>query len=260
MSFINELKIDNRFIQDQNIIAEEFNKFFSIIGSDTEKKLPINPVIQPTKYLKNRNEFEFIIAHVSNEEILEIIKELENKSTGPVSIPVKLLKIIPDLILLPLSKIINDSFQSGVFPDPLKISKVIPIHKEGPTNDLNNYQPISFLSIFDKIIEKAMHKRLYSFLDQHNILFKNQFGFRKNNSTTYALMDLTEQIKESIDSKNYGCGVFIDIRKAFDTVNHKILLKKMEHYGIRESGLKWFTSYLSNRSQFVEINSMSSEL
>ena len=73
-------------------------------------------------------------------------------------------------------------------------------------------------------------------------------------------MDLTEQIKESIDSKKFGCGVFIDIRKAFDTVNHKILLKKMEHYGIRGAGLKWFTSYLTNRSQFVEINSMSSEL
>ena len=226
LSFINELRVENRFIQDQKTIAEELNKFFTNIGPATEKKLPVNPVIQPTKYLQDRNHFEFIIAHVSNEEILEIIKELESKSTGPVSIPVKLLKLIPDLILLPLSKIINNSFQSGVFPDPLKISKVIPIHKEGPTDDLNNYRPISLLSIFDKIIEKAMHKKLYSFLDQHNILFKNQFGFRKNNSTTYALMDLTEQIKESIDSKKFGCGVFIDIRKAFDTVNHKILLKK----------------------------------
>ena len=97
-----------------------------------------------------------------------------------------------------------------------------------------------------------MQKRLYSFLDQHDILFKNQFGFRKNNSTTYALIDLTEQIKESIDNKKYCSGVFIDIRKAFDTVNHNILLKKLDHYGIRGVGLKWFKSYLSNRWQYVE--------
>ena len=103
-----------------------------------------------------------------------------------------------------------------------------------------------------------MHKRLYSFLQQHDILYKNQFGFRKNNSTTFALLDLTEQIKESIDNKKYGCGVFIDIRKAFDTVNHDILLTKLNHYGIRGSGLQWFKSYLSNRKQFVSFNGVSS--
>ena len=143
-----------------------------------------NPVIQPEKYLGERNQFDFLIAHVSNEEVLDIINDLQIKSTGPNSIPMKLLKMIPDLILVPLCRIINNSFQSGIFPDPLKISKVIPIHKEGPTDDVNNYRPISLLSIFDKIIEKAMHTRLYSFLEQHNILYKNQFGFCKNNSTT----------------------------------------------------------------------------
>ena len=93
------------------------------------------------------------------------------------------MKLIPDLILVPLCKIINNSFQSGVFPNALKICKVIP--KGGSTEELNNYRPISLLSIFDKIIEKLMHKRLYNFLQEHNILFENQFGFRKNNSTTY---------------------------------------------------------------------------
>ena len=91
---------------------------------------------------------------------------------------------------------------TGIFPDALKISKVIPVHKGGPADNVNNYRPISLLSIFDKIIEKMMLKRLSSFLEQHNILFKNQFGFRKNNSTTFALLDLTERIKESIENKN----------------------------------------------------------
>ena len=128
------------------------------------------------------------------------------------------------------------------------------------TEDLNNYRPISLLSIFDKIIEKLMHKRLYSFLDEHNILFNNQFGFRKNNSTSFALIQITEKIKETIDKKKYGCGIFIDLRKAFDTVNHDILLKKLEHYGIRGTALIWFKSYLFNRQQFVFHNGESSRL
>ena len=105
--------------------------------------------------------------------------------------------------------------------------KVIPIHKGGSTQDINNFRPISLLSIFDKIIEKIMHRRLYDFLEHHSILFENQFGFWKNNSTAYALMEITEKIKESIDRGQFGCGIFIDLKKAFDTVNHDILLKNL---------------------------------
>ena len=156
--------------------------------------------------------------------------------------------------------IINQSFITGIYPKALKISKVIPIHKNGVTSDLNNYRPISLLSIFDKIMEKLMHKQLYDFLQEHNILFQNQFGFRKNNSTTFALLQITEKIKETIDNKKYGCGIFIDLSKAFDTVNYEILLRKMEHYGIRGVALDWFSSYLSNRKQYVHINGEPSQL
>ena len=140
------------------------------------------------------------------------------------------------------------------------MSKVLPIHKGESSEDVNNYRPISLLSVFDKIIEKLMHLRLIYFFEQNNILFNRQFGFRKNNSTTYALLDLTERIKKSIDDKKYGCGLFIDLRKAFDTVNHKILLTKLEHYGVRGTALTWFKSYLSNRKQYVYINGESSSL
>ena len=132
--------------------------------------------------------------------------------------------------------------------------------KRGTTCNLNNYRPISLLSIFDKIMEKLMHKRLYEFLQEHNILFQNQFGFRKNNSTTFALLQITEKIKETIDNKKYGCGIFIDLSKAFDTVNHVILLKKLEHYGIKGVALDWCNSYLSNRKQYVYLNGESSQL
>ena len=156
----------------------------------------MNPKIKPEKYLKNRNQLNFLIAHISNEEVLDIINQLENKSTGPQSIPIELLKLIPDLILIPLCKIINHSFKTGVFPDALKLSEVIPIHKGGSTEELNNYRPISLLSIFDKIIEKLMHKRLYDFLQEQNILFQNQFSFHKNNSTTFAILEITEKIRD----------------------------------------------------------------
>ena len=120
--------------------------------------------------------------------------------------------------------------------------KVIPIHKSGSTQDMNNYRHNSLLSIFDKIIEQIMHVRLYAFMDENNILFENQFGFRKQNSTLHALIQITEQIRSSIENGKYGCGIFIDLRKAFDTVNHAILLRKMEHYGIQGMALQWFKS------------------
>ena len=123
---------------------------------------------------------------------------------------------------------------------------------------MNNFRPISLLSIFDKIIEKILHLKLCTFLESKNILFEQQYGFRKNNSTAYALIQITEQIKESIDKGNYGCSIFIDLRKAFDTVNHEILLLKLEHYGVR--GSIWFKSYLSNRKQYVYLNGITSSL
>ena len=259
-SQISQLRSSDVVLTDPQEIANEFNNFFSNIGPSTEKSIPINPNLKPKNFLKNRIQLDFVVAHVSNEEVLEIINNLDNSSTGPYSIPTKLLKLIPDLIFLPLCKIINNSFATGVFPDSLKISKVIPIHKDGPTDNVNNFRPISLLSIFDKIIEKLMHKRLYKFLNENNILFKNQFGFRKKYSTTHTLLEITEKIKDTIDHKQFGCGIFIDIRKAFDTVNFKILLSKLEHYGVRGVALNWFESFLSNRKQFVDIAGFSSAL
>ena len=104
-----------------------------------------------------------------------------------------------------------------------------------------------------------MHKRLYKFLDDNNILYDKQFGFRKNNSTIFSLIEITEKIKESIDNKKFGCGIFIDLRKAFDTVNHDILLRKLDHYGVKDVTLNWFKSYLNDRFQYVFLNGESSE-
>ena len=109
-------------------------------------------------------------------------------------------------------------------------------------------------------MEKLVHKRFYNFLEEHNVLYQHQFGFRKNNSTVFALVQITEMIKASIDNGKFGCGIFIDLRKAFDTVNHEILIKKLEHYGVRDSMLNWFRSYLLDHKQYVSFNGQSSEL
>ena len=242
--------MNGRVIDNPKQIVNEVNDVFVNVGPITEKEVPKVPNLSPELFLKNRNQFIFIIAHISNEEVMEIIKSLQNKATGPSSIPLKLLHIVADLIVFPLCHIINMSFSKGIFPEKLKIVKVIPIHKGGSTQDINNFRPISLLFIFDKIIEKIMHRRLYDFLEHHSILFENQFGFRRNNSTDYALMEITEKIKESIDRGQFGCGIFIDLKKAFDTVNHDIL----EHDGVRDVLLNWFTSYLNGRQQYVFYN------
>ena len=257
---ISQLNINGKITDDPNEITNKINNYFVNVGPQTEKGVPKVPNISADRFLKNRNQVNFIIAHISEEEILNIITALPNKSTGPASIPLKLLKVVADIIVVPLCVIINLSFSTGVFPEIWKVAKVIPLHKGGPTDELNNFRPISLLSIFDKIIEKLMHARLYLFLEENQILCKNQFGFKKKSSCAHSLIEITEKIKESIDNGKFGCGIFIDLKKAFDTVNHDILLLKLEHYGVRGALLKWFKSYLSNRKQYVFYNGVSSNV
>ena len=176
------------------------------------------------------------------------------KSSGHDGIDNCLLKSIILSIANPLAHIFNLSLSNGIVPTNTKIAKVIPIFKKGDTLETNNYRPISLLPSLSKVLEKIIFKRVTSFLCANDIICESQFGFRAKHNTTHAILTCINNIAHAIDQRLHTVGIFLDFSKAFDTINHDILLHKLEHYGVRGKALEWFRSYLSNRKQFVELD------
>ena len=179
---------------------------------------------------------------------------------GPFNIPNRILKEFNKHFSIPLSEIFNVSLESSVFPPKMKIARIIPILKKDDSQDCNNYMSISLLPNISKLFEKLIKNRLSKFLGDNKCLFSRQFGFRNKHSTNHALIDLTETIRKALDDNEFSCGLFLNFKKAFDTVNHKILLKKLEHYGVRGHAIKWFKSYLSERKQYTAVNNVDSHM
>ena len=191
----------------------------------------------------------------SNKEIEEIIASMKSKSSCRIDgISSKLIKHISHIISIPLCHVFNLSFTCGITPRELKMSLVTPIYKTGDKTKVTNYRPISVLPCFGKILEKIMFKRLTSYITKHDILYDKQYGFRNKYSTSLAMIDLVDKISTAIENGEYTIGIFLDLSKAFDTVNHKILLTKLHHYGIRGICNDWFANYLTDRKQIVKYN------
>ena len=162
----------------------------------------------------------------------------------------------------PLTHLINQSILQGHFPKELKLAKVLPIFKSDDEQLVQNYRPISILPFFSKVFEKILSKYIIEFMEENELFYKNQFGFRKQHSTSHAIITLVEKVAKvakALDKGKIVVGVFLDLKKAFDTVNHTILFKKLELYGIRGNVHNWLSSYLNNRSQFVHYNDYNSE-
>jgi hypothetical protein len=180
-------------------------------------------------------------------------------SCGYDGISPKFIKQISDEIVSPLSHIANLSLEKGLFPSDMKISKIIPIYKNNDPTLVKNYRPISLLPAFSKIIERLVYNRLYKYISLHGILSPSQYGFQKNMSIEMAILEMQDRIIKALSNKLWCIGVFLDLSKAFDTLNHNILLSKLSYYGIRGTSLNWFHSYLENRSQFVSFIDKDSE-
>ena len=198
---------------------------------------------------------------VTEKEVSEIVSGCKSKTSyGHDEISMKTVKYVIKQIVRPLTYIFNRSLITGIFPNDMKTAKVIPVFKSGDRLQFSKYRPISLLPQFSKILEKIFNKRLMSFIENHHVLTDRQYGFRSNHSTLLALTEFVEKVTSAIDKQESTIGVFIDLKKAFDTVDHKILLSKLQCYGIRGLALDWITSYLANRGQYVCYNNSNSEL
>ena len=247
--------IDDKLVADSDKIANCFNEYFTSVGRKLSSTIKCD--LDPLLYIDfNINCID--IPYICQNEILSVIKMLNNSSAGADELLPFVMKQCSNLYIHPLTHLINISISQGSFPEELKLAKVLPIFKADNKQLIQNYRPISVLPYFSKIFEKIMSMYVIEFLETNNILYHNQFGFRKNHSTSHAIITLVERVSKALDTGKIVVGVFLDLKKAFDTVDHGILLKKLYAIGIRGNVHKWFESYLNNRSQYVVYNNAKS--
>ena len=264
---INEIlgrKRQNRLLTfTDNDAAHNFNKYFVNIASNLLVETYGNESNSSSsdfkKFMPEKNDQTLSDCLFDSKDIEGIIAKLNNNKSTYFS--PKVLKLISSKLSPKLAKVFNVCMKDGYFPNELKIAKVIPLYKhKGSINDICNYRPISMLSVFSKIFEKLIHKEMMSFFDTNSILSDCQFGFRAKHSTAHALINAITHLQLSMDSGKSALGIFIDFSKAFDTINHKILLDKLETYGIRGNLHKVLSSYLADRYQYVSYGQISSSL
>ena len=259
-SNINKLRRGNQIVDNPLDIANTLNSYFSTIGDNLSRNIP-HVDEHFSKFLDQPIPNSVYFAPTTKFEITDIVTALKNKqSAGDDDISNFILKGVIASIADPLAHVFNLSILNGVFPERMKVAKVIPLFKKGDRLDPSNYRPISLLSALSKILEKLIFKRTISFLTTHNIFTNSQFGFRQKHSTVHALLNFVDKVAHAIDNHSHLIGIFLDFSKAFDTINHDILLYKLSHYGIRGKALEWFRNYLTKRKQYTSLNGHNSTL
>lgn len=249
---IKSVIVDDETITDESSIAEHFADYFSTVATNIENDIPQSNN-DPLRHIHTNINQSFFMFPVDSVELCNIVSSLKNTSYGKYSIPVKIFKKVIGYLSVHLAKLINISFCTGNFPNILKIATVTPIFKSGCKCSICNFRPISVLPLVSKIFEKTLCNRLVNYLNKFNILSSHQFGFRKRCSTSDGILDFVEKIYSCLEKGNHALGIFIDLKKAFDTISHKILLGKMQKYGIRGVALSLFDSYLKNRQFRVRV-------
>ena len=250
---------DGNIITDPIEIANNFNEYFVNVGPKLAAKISPNSV-NFSSYLPASNQDSIFLDPITENEVKIEFDQLKvNKSGGYDEMSPRVLKAISNTVVKPLTYIYNQTFLTGVLPNEFKMAIVTPVFKSNDKESFSNYRPISVLPCFSKILEKLMYKRIIKFLDKHNTLNEHQYGFRKKHSTTHAILELVTKITNAIDNNQYTMGIFLDLSKAFDTVNHAVLLYKLEHYGIRGIVFEWFKNYLQFRKQAVRYKTTKSD-
>ena len=209
---------------------------------------------------KERVNEQLMSGRFNEQDVLNACRLLHpKKSCDAYGLSQKVVLHDMDILAPMFVHLINCSLSSGICPDMSKLAKVIPVYKNKGENYLyTNYRPISLLPVFSKIMEKLVYNKIFHFLVRYEILFKSQYGFRRGRNTTHATLDFLKIVEAALKERELAIGVFCDLSKAFDTLNHEILLKKLDHYGVRGTAHMWFESYLNNRSQFVDLNGFKS--
>ena len=248
--------IDNKKITDRRLIANHFNEYFNSIASKlNESIVQVNVsnsrLMSFEDFLMPSNNNSIFLDDCSAEELMEIISQFDNNKAS--DIPIRVIKKTAHLICPVIADYFNLLMAEGTFPDVLKVGRVTPIFKKGNLEEVGNYRPVSTLPVFGKIFEKVMYSRIYEFALSQGIIDKNQFGFRKSHSTGHAVNYSVKIIEDSLRRKNHILGIFIDLSKAFDTIDHSTLLVKLDRYGIRGNANSLIKSYLSDRTQYTDV-------
>jgi hypothetical protein len=245
--------INDSFECNQSKIAHEFNKYFVEIGPKLAASISPPSDKSFKDFLANPVTENFEFKTVDESQIIKTIDSLKSKSSqGIDKVSSKLLKSVKAELARPLKNIFNQSVQSGVFPDLLKIAKVVPVFKKQDNFKLENYRPISILPSVSKVFEKIMHSQIYEHFTNLRLFYISQYGFREKHSTDLAVLELVERLIDAMDQNHIPINIFLDLSKAFDTLDHKILLYKLRHYGFRNNAHSLLNSYLTNRFQYVD--------
>ena len=219
-----------------------------------------NVTTDPLAFMGNRLNQSFFFQNTNVAEISDLISKFKNKKTTVNNIPTFVIKKISSVISPMLAELFNDSVSSGNFPEKLKLGRVVPLHKSGSQTLINNYRPITTLSVFSKVFEKLVHIRMTKFINKFKLINQNQFGFQKNKNTSDAILEFLDNVYDSFNENDMLLAIYLDFSKAFDTLSFDILLRKLEFMGFRGPILSWIKSFLEGRKQYVNIGDSSSNV
>ena len=258
-SIIEYLNSNGHQLHNPQEITNAFAEFFSTVGNKFAEKIA-RPKKSIDCYLSSirSNNKSLFLEPTTPTEVLKLIHQLPNKkSSGYDGINNITLKEIGEYICIPLAELFNESLMTGIFPETMKIAEVVPLYKGKSKHEVENYRPISLLLTISKLLEKIVYKRVYNFLISSNQLYESQYGFRKNHACEHGIGEFISEVVKNRQMGKITAGIFLDLSKAFDTLEHSVIFKKLERYGIRGNALDWFRSYLCNRKMLTKCRTMS---